>query len=80
MPTLSKVIRIRDVVFMRLGQLGRKNYSNNRTLRQLVTMLDIKDLPKLDKEIEQALCLLTQPAIKEIKEDKEAKNQLISKL
>jgi hypothetical protein len=43
-------------------------------------VLDIKDLPASDKEVEQALQLPTRPAVEEIKEAEEAENQLISKL
>ena len=80
MPTLSRVIRTRDVVFLRAGQSGRKDYSNEKTLRQLVTVLDIEDPPASDEEVEQALHLPARPAIEEIEEAEEAENQLISKL
>jgi hypothetical protein len=61
-------------VFMRPGQLGGKDYSNKKTLRQLITVLDIKDLLVLDKEVKQALYLLIQLAIKKIKQANKAKD------
>jgi hypothetical protein len=72
MPTLSRVIGTRDVVFMPTGQSERKDYSNERTLRQLVTVLDIEDPPASNEEIEQALHLPTRPAMEEIDETEEA--------
>jgi hypothetical protein len=74
MPTLSKVIRTRDIIFKRLEQLGGKDYSDKKTLRQLVTVLDINNLLALDKEVKQALYLLTQLAIKEINKANKAKD------
>jgi len=79
MPTLSRVIRTRDVIFMRPGQPGGKDYSDEKTLRQLVTVLDIEDPPASDEEVEQALHL-ARPAIEEIEEADEAEDQLICEL
>jgi hypothetical protein len=59
-PTLSRVIRTRDVVFMPLEQVGKNDYPKERTLRQLVAVLDIEDLPTADEEIDQALHLSTR--------------------
>jgi hypothetical protein len=80
MPTLSRVVRTRDVVFMPLGKSASQDYPNRRTLRQLVTVLNIENPPALDEEIEQALHLSTRPAVEEIKEAEEAENQLIGEL
>jgi hypothetical protein len=82
MPTLSRVIRTRDVVFMPLEQSVRKSYPDERTLRQLVTVLDIEDPPVFDEEVEQALHLPIQSNqnIEEAEdtETEEADNQLIN--
>jgi len=65
MPILRRAIRTRDVVFMHPGQPDEKEYSDEITLRQLVTVLDINNLPASDEEIEQALHLPAQRAIEE---------------
>jgi hypothetical protein len=80
MPALSRVIRTRDVVFMPLGRSGRKSYPDERTLRQLVTVLDIEDTPPSDEEVEEALYLPTRSKqdFEEIEDAENAENQLIN--
>lgn len=80
MPTLRRVIRTRDVVFMPLGRSARKDYPDERRLKQLITVLDIEDPPTLDEQVDQAINLPTRSAINEIEEAEEAENQLIGEL
>jgi hypothetical protein len=58
----------------------RKGYPDERTLRQLITALDIEDPPVFDEEVEQALYLPSQSNqnIEEAGEIEEAGNQLIN--
>ena len=78
-PTLSRVIRTRDVVFMPLEQVGKNDYPKERTLRQLVAVLDIEDPPTADEEIDQALHLSTR-LTQEIQESEEAETQSSNEL
>jgi hypothetical protein len=60
--------------------LGAADQRSKKTLRQIVTVLDINNPPASDEEGKQALHLPTNPAIKEIKEADKAKDQLICEL
>jgi hypothetical protein len=78
MPTLSRVIRTRDVVFI---SPGLKDYPQDRELRRLATVLDIEDIPEAE-DIDQAPMISAQASapLSRIQEDDQAENQPLSQL
>ncbi|KAE8872194.1 hypothetical protein PTNB73_03653 [Pyrenophora teres f. teres] len=81
-PTLNRVIRTRDVVFMSPGRPERDVYPDERVLKQLITVMDIEDPPTSDEENDQALNLstLSTQAMQETQESEGAEFQLLSEL
>jgi hypothetical protein len=79
MPTMSRVIRTRDVVFMNSEN---EVYPQQKELRRLATVLDIEDIPEVDDDIEQALRLLAQSLVQHnsYQIDDEAEDQLLNEL
>ncbi|KAH8702804.1 hypothetical protein GQ44DRAFT_778404 [Phaeosphaeriaceae sp. PMI808] len=79
MPTLRRVIRTRDVVFI---DSGKDVYPQQKELRRLATVLDIEDMPDADEDVEQALRLSAQSPVQpnNLQADDEAEDHLFNEL